>query len=338
MRESREQEIKRILPRRMRRMMESISIDWEHLQEIRLRIGEPVILRFAQKELFLAGGGFLTRDYKVAVRTEREELKEALEYISNYSRYAYEEEVRQGFLTIRGGHRIGLAGRIIQENNRIKGMQYISCINIRLAHEVIGCGEKILPYLKQGNSIHNTLILSSPCGGKTTLLRDVIRLLSEGTLQQRGGKSRAIAVELPGMTVGVVDERSEIASCYQGMPQNDLGCRTDILDGCPKVEGMFLLVRAMAPQVIAVDEIGSIADVEAMEYAMNSGVKLLATVHGASMEEIQAKPGLGRLIKEKFFERYILLGGRAGQIQGVYDERGTLIASARELEGVREVC
>lgn len=327
MKETREREILGILPVKIRKIMEKLSIDWGRLQEIRLRIGEPVILRYGEKEFFLAEGVFLTKEPTAAVCVHREELKEAMEYISNYSRYAYEEEIRQGFLTIRGGHRIGLAGRIIREDNHIKGMQYVSCLNIRLAHELIGCGKIVIPYLLNGNSIHNTLIVSPPCGGKTTLLRDIIRLISEGA-----------ASSMPGLTVGVVDERSEIASCYQGIPQNDLGCRTDILDACPKVEGMFLLVRSMSPQVIAVDEIGSSADVEAIEYVMNSGVKLVATVHGASMEEVQAKEGLNRLIKERVFGRYILLGGKAGQIQAVFDERGTPVSSFREWEGVREVC
>ncbi|MCH5267745.1 MAG: stage III sporulation protein AA [Lachnospiraceae bacterium] len=311
--------------------MGRLSIDWERLQEIRLRISEPVILRYGGKEYFLAQEGFLSREPDVAVHIHREELKEAMEYISNYSRYAYEEEMRQGFLTIQGGHRIGLAGRVIREDNHIKGMQHISCMNVRLAHEVIGCGKKVLPYLLDGKSIHNTLIISPPCGGKTTLLRDIIRLLSEGVVQYKESS-------VSGFTVGVVDERSEIGSCYQGIPQNDLGRRTDILDACPKVEGIFLLVRSMSPQVIAVDEIGSVADVEAMEYAMNSGVKLLATVHGATMEEIRKKPGLARLVKEKVFERYILLGGKVGQVRAVFDGRGTVVTALREREGAREVC
>ena len=130
--------------------------------------------------VFLARRGGMVHEARQAVCVGREQLKESMEYMSNYSRYAYEQEIKQGFLTIRGGHRVGLAGRIIQDQQHIKGMQYISCLNIRLAHEVIGCADRIFPYLQGGDSIHNTLILSPPCGGKTTLLRDIIRILSSG--------------------------------------------------------------------------------------------------------------------------------------------------------------
>lgn len=141
--EDRKQEIMRILPGEIRQKVQSLSIDWEGLQEIRLRVGKPVILRYRQKEYFLARRGGMVREARQAVCVEREQLKESMEYMSNYSRYAYEQEIKQGFLTIRGGHRVGLAGRIIQDQQHIKGMQYISCLNIRLAHEVIGCADRI---------------------------------------------------------------------------------------------------------------------------------------------------------------------------------------------------
>lgn len=189
-------------------------------------------------------------------------------------------------------------------------MKHISFLNIRLAHEVIGCSKRVLPYLLQEQEICHTLIISPPRCGKTTLLRDLIRQLSNG------------CGHLEGMTVGVVDERSELGACYMGVPQNDLGCRTDILDGCPKVEGMMMMVRSMAPQAMAVDEVGSGEDVAAMEYVMNCGIYLLATAHGNSMDDIKNKPVLGRLVKERAFKRYILLQpGEVGQIGAIFDER-----------------
>ncbi|MDE6851398.1 MAG: stage III sporulation protein AA [Lachnospiraceae bacterium] len=323
----REQEIYRILPSHLRRMFQELTIHFEGLQEIRLRVGAPVLFRYRGQEYFLGTLGGMSRDSRCAYRINREELQEVVEYISNYSLYAYEEELRQGYLTIRGGHRIGIAGKIILENRQIKSIGNITCLNIRLAHEVLGCGERVLPDLLQGGGLCHTLIVSPPRQGKTTLLRDLIRLLSSGSS------------ELAGMTVGVVDERSEIGACYRGEPQNDLGYRTDILDACPKVEGMMLLVRSMAPEVIAVDEIGSRQDVEAMEYVINSGVKLLATVHGNGIDDVKAKPVLGRLVQEKVFQRYIILGGRrVGEIREVFDERGSLLTTGRELERERAVC
>lgn len=317
---SREQEIYRVLPLRLRKMFQELAIQFEGLQEIRLRIGAPVLFRYWGREYFLGTLGGMSRDSRSAYCITREELQEAVEYISNYSLYAYEEELRQGYLTVRGGHRIGIAGKIILDNRQVKSIGNITCLNVRLAHEVPGCGEEVLPALFQNGELCHTLIVSAPRQGKTTLLRDLVRLLSYGS------------PEMPGRTVGVVDERSEIGACYRGEPQNDLGYRTDILDACPKVEGMMLLVRSMAPEVIAVDEIGSREDVEAMEYVINSGVKLLATVHGNGMDDVKSKPVLGRLVQEKVFQRYIVLGGgKVGQIREVFDERGSLLATGKEL-------
>jgi stage III sporulation protein AA len=165
--------------------------------------------------------------------------------------------------------------------------------------------------MEKGNCLH-TLIISPPCCGKTTLLRDIIRLISDG------GKDRA------GLTVGVVDERSEIGACYMGVPQNDLGIRTDVLDCCPKAKGMLMLIRAMSPRVIAVDEVGSKEDIEAIEYVINCGCKLIATVHGNSLLDVKGKPLLKKLIEDKLFERYILLSnkGSVGHLEEVYDREG----------------
>ena len=163
----------------------------------------------------------------------REDLKETLEYVSGYSLYAYEDEIRQGFLSVQGGHRVGVTGKVILDGNRIRGMKYISCINVRLAHEIQGCAEEVLPYIQTREQIMHTLIVSPPRCGKTTLLRDIIRQMSNGW------------GNISGVTVGVVDERSELAGCYQGIPQNDLGMRTDILDGCPKAEGIDVYKRQL---------------------------------------------------------------------------------------------
>ena len=171
-----------------------------------------------------------------------------------------------------------------------------------------------MPYIRHGNSIYNTLLISPPRCGKTTLLRDMIRILSDGDGYNRG------------FTVGVVDERSELGACYKGCPQNDLGCRSDVLDGCPKAEGMMMLVRSMAPEIIAVDEIGSNKDASAVNYVMNCGIHVIATVHGFDMGEIRNKPVLGSLVKEQAFKRYILLeAGKIGKVSQIFDERGVVL-------------
>lgn len=242
-------------------------------------------------------------------------MKETIEHISNYSLYAYEHELKQGFITIEGGHRVGMAGQVIMEGGKIKNMKYISSINIRVSHEVLDCANKIFPYITYNKQMYHTLIISPPRCGKTTLLRDVIRQISDGNRW------------IKGCTVGVVDERSELGGCYLGVIQNNLGMRTDILDRCPKADGMIMLIRSMAPQVVAVDEIGAKEDVHAIEYAMHCGCKMLATAHGDSMEEICKKPIFEKLIREKRFERYVILSNRyrLGGIEAVYDENGDLI-------------
>ena len=200
-------------------------------------------------------------------------------------------------------------------------MKYISFINIRLSHQIKGCADPVMPYIRQGSEIYHTLIISPPRRGKTTLLRDVIRQLSDGDRVYRG------------MTVGVVDERSEIGACYMGIPQNELGIRTDILDCCPKVQGMLMLIRTMSPQVIAVDEIGSREDMEAMIHVMNCGCKLIATVHGSSIEDIRSKPILRKLLQERIFERYIVMNSQEqiGKIAEIFDCQGNPLYNRMEV-------
>lgn len=326
--DNRVEEIYRILAVSIRRILGSCRMDFSKLQEIRLRIGAPLLVVYGGEEYFLDCTGKFTLEPEKAFLVNQREIRETMEYISNYSMYAFEEELRQGYITVQGGHRVGVAGKMIWEKAGAKNMKHISFLNIRLAHEVIGCSKQLLPYLLQEGELCHTLIISPPRCGKTTLLRDLIRQLSNGSGRHVG------------VTVGVVDERSELAACYMGVPQNNLGCRTDILDGCPKVEGMMMLVRSMAPKVIAVDEVGSREDVEAMEYVMNCGIRLLATAHGNSMEDIKNKPVLGRMVRERAFERYVLLEpGTVGKLQAVIDERGTILFQGTQMKlPDRKIC
>ena len=300
-------QIIRVLSESVQKIIEQERMDFSELQEIRLRIGQPVTVLYQNEELILP------TMYSEKKRLGKQEMKETIEHISNYS--LYEHELKQGFITIEGGHRVGMAGQVIMEGGKIKNMKYISSINIRVSHEVLDCANKIFPYITYNKQMYHTLIISPPRCGKTTLLRDVIRQISDGNRW------------IKGCTVGVVDERSELGGCYLGVIQNNLGMRTDILDRCPKADGMIMLIRSMAPQVVAVDEIGAKEDVHAIEYAMHCGCKMLATAHGDSMEEICKKPIFEKLIREKRFERYVILSNRyrLGGIEAVYDENGDLI-------------
>ena len=305
-------ELIKIFSKDIRTALKRVPVDFSQVQEIRLRVHAPLLLVYNNREYYITPEGNLGRQAKETYLVTRKELKETLEYISSYSLYAFEEELKQGFITIQGGHRVGLAGKVVLDGSGIRGMKFISFINVRLSHQVRGCADGVLPFLYENREILHTLVISPPRCGKTTLLRDIIRQVSNGTGPEKG------------MAVGVVDERSEIAACYQGVPQNELGIRTDILDCCPKAQGMMMLIRTMSPQVIAVDEIGSREDMEAIEHVMNCGCKLIATVHGNSLEDIRHKPVLGRLLKEKWFGRYIVLNnrGRIGNISQIYDSLG----------------
>lgn len=310
-------ELLKIFSLNLRNILTKLNLDFELLQEIRLRINAPLLVIYDNKEFYVTASSELCDNNSNVYIISKSEIKETMEYISNYSLYAFEEELKQGFITITGGHRIGIAGKAVLEENRIKSIKHISFINIRLSHQVKGCADKVIPYIMndKGCDCYHTLIISPPRCGKTTLLRDVIRQLSDGSRDR------------PGLSIGVVDERSEIGACYMGTPQNDLGIRTDILDCCPKAKGMLMLIRSMSPRIIAVDEVGSGEDIEAIEYVMNCGCKLIATVHGNSIEDIKNKPILGKLVKEKLFERYILLNNQdgVGHLEEIYDESGTKI-------------
>ncbi len=302
----------RLLAPSVRVMLERCALDSDLLQEIRLRVGLPVMLRYHGQELALCPPGRLSGQAREGYRISAEEVNETLEYATGFSLYAFDEEVRQGFLTVPGGHRVGLAGHVVPDGNRIRSIRHITFLNIRLAHERKGCADEVMPWLFEGDEVCHTLILSPPGGGKTTLLRDVIRQLSNG------GESFA------GRTVGVVDERSELAGSYLGVPQNDLGLRTDVLEGCSKAEGMLLLLRSMSPQVLAADELGNREDALAIENVFTCGCRLIATVHGSSMEQLERKPLLGQMKREHMFERYVVLAGRQspGQVREILDGDG----------------
>lgn len=296
-------QIMNILSRDVKGILHEQNLQIRDLQEIRLRAGCPIILFYQGKEKI------------IPMQITERNIRETLDYVSNYSLYAYENELKQGFITIEGGHRVGMAGQVMIENGRIKNMKQISSLNIRVSHEILGCADKLFPYITHNKQMYHTLLISPPRCGKTTILRDLIRQISDGNKWVKG------------CTVGVVDERSELAGCYQGVPQNHMGMRTDVLDGCPKADGMLMLIRSMSPQVIAVDEIGASEDVQAIKYAMHCGCKMLATVHGESLEEIQRKPLFEEMMKEQCFERYVLLNNKRniGDIAGIYDKHRKLV-------------
>jgi len=281
------------------RQMWSKAAEMEGIEEIRLRTGQPIILCKRGREYFLRQDGNLAYRTAEAYRITRNEIEAIYAAICHYSPYAYTEEIRQGFLTVSGGHRIGICGQVVvDEKKNLKTIKNISFMNIRIAHQIFGAADEILPFVYQRKQLQNTLILSPPGCGKTTMLRDLIRQVSNGNEYGCG------------QGVCVVDERSEIGGAWMGVPQNDLGIRTDVMDGCAKAAGMMLMLRTMAPKVLAVDEIGGEEDMEALAQASFCGSKILATAHGETLTDYQRRfAGKWRGL----FSCVILLGKKNGR-------------------------
>ncbi|OCL26947.1 stage III sporulation protein AA [Orenia metallireducens] len=275
----------------------------DDLIEIRLRVGKPLILERQRGELIVDSRGNRIKEINQAYSVTAKVIKDTLNLMTKSSLFTLEGEIKAGFFTLTGGHRVGLVGQVIADEKGIKRIKHISGLNIRICQEIIGAGDKVIKEIVKGRrDIYNTLIISPPRCGKTTLIRDLTRQLSDGIPNLR----------FNGLKVGVVDERSEIGGAYQGVAQNRLGVRTDLLDRCPKAEGMMLLIRSMSPDVIVTDEIGSEQDVKALQEAINAGVRIITTVHGSSLDELKLRPSLKKIINSNTFQRIIILSHRQG--------------------------
>lgn len=259
----------------------------QEAQEIRIRVERPIIIKLRNLDVMI--------EYKI----NQSEILQILEKICENSIYAYKRQICEGYITIKGGHRIGLTGSAVIENGEIINIKYVTSLNFRIARQILNCSNKILGQvlnLKE-QTIFNTLIVSPPGKGKTTILRDTIRRISNGVEE----------LNFKGKTCGVVDERGEIAAMYRGIPQNDVGIRTDVIENITKSKGMKILIRTMSPEVIACDEIGTKEDAEAISEALISGVKGIFTMHGSNLEDIKSNPQINKLIEEKKIEKIIFI-------------------------------
>lgn len=253
------------------------QFEMNELEEIRIRVSKPIILKLANREKII--------NYKVSTQ----DILKILENITENSLYSYQKQICSGYISLKGGHRVGITGNVVMEDEKVININYIYSLNFRIAKQVLGAADYIKEKVIENNNIYNTLIVSPPGAGKTTILRDLIRQISNNK------------------TIGVVDERGEIAAMYKNEPQNDMGLKVDILSNISKDIGIRMLVRSMAPDIICADEIGTKNDVEAIKYAVTSGVKGIFTAHGNNIESIKNSPILKELIEMRLIDRIIFL-------------------------------
>lgn len=278
------EEVLKVLPPEIK---EKLCGKLDKLEEIRIRVNRPVILQYGQVEEVI--------NYTI----DSEMILNILQNICDNSIYAYQEQICNGYITLKSGHRVGITGNVVFKENKIINISYISSLNFRIARQVLNCSYKTFEYIinLDKNTVFNSIIVSPPGRGKTTILRDLVRNISNGIPE----------IGFRGVNVGLADERSEIAAMYKGIPQNDVGLRTDVLDNIPKSIGMKMLIRSMSPKVIVADEIGREEDIEAINYAVCSGIKGIFTAHGDSIEDVIKNPILGKLYNTNTFERFLFL-------------------------------
>ena len=269
------------------------------IEEIRIRLNRPIALKIGQEVMVI--------EHII----NKEEIDEIFEQICENSIYSYKKEICEGFITIKGGHRVGITGTAVIEE-KLKNINYISSLNFRIAREKKDSSKEVIKNIinQQENNVYNTLIISPPGCGKTTMLRDIIRNISNGIKE----------IGLSPKVIGLVDERGEIAATYKGVPQNDIGIMTDVMSNFPKSIGIKMLIRSMSPQIIVCDEIGGKEDVEAIKIATCSGVKGLFTAHGKNLEEVIKNPELNQLLNQNIVEKVIQLSSKEkGVVEKIYD-------------------
>lgn len=288
--------------------------------DIRALAGRPVTLVTPQGRWFLGKHGSIVQRPDEAFVFDHDAARKTFQLVTFGSTYALEEELRNGFITLKGGHRVGLAGKMTLGHDGGFTLREVTGFIFRVSREIKGCADAIMPYCisQDGLSLLSTLIISPPGAGKTTILRDMIRQASYGISR----------LGFPGSNIAVIDERNEIAACHEGEPQLDVGPTTVVLDRCPKARGLIMALRTLSPSVIATDEIGGREDLEALREALNAGVSVLATAHAGSLKELCIRRGFMELLEEGAFPRIVLLSRvpSPGTISGIYDNSGRCLS------------
>lgn len=284
-------------------------LNYNELNEIRLRAGQPVVVFISGRPYYLAETG-VTTSLDKAITITKMDIENVIFNASGFSIYSVNEQIKKGFIIVEGGIRIGICGSVVCENEQIKTITDFSSLNIRIPHEVKNCCLPVFAQLVGEYNVRNTLILSPPGCGKTTFIRDFVYQLSERNYC---------------LNVLILDERGEIFA----NGQMRVGKFADVLSFINKKEGFENGIRAMCPNLIVTDELGFDKDIEALKYAMNCGVSVVATVHASNIEELKNKQGFKDLLVNKYFSRYVILSSKQGPgtVEGVYNENLTRISS-----------
>lgn len=306
-------EILNSLSPKLREQIINIQDEDINIEEIRLRVEKPLIINSNNKDYFYnkSSNKLDTKNLNSYV-VKKEDIEQTFQLMCKYSIHSFIDDIKKGFITLKGGHRVGIVGKVIIEDGQVKNIKHISSLNIRISREVLNCSKKVLNHIiKNSKEVNNTLIISPPQCGKTTLVRDIVRNLSNGN-KEMGFK---------GIKVALIDERNEISGSYLGIAQMDVGIRTDIIETCPKDIGIMMLLRAMSPNLIVTDEIGSEKEIKALYTALNGGVSLITTVHGNSIEDIRERKELSKLLDKELFKKVIILSSKngPGTIEKIYD-------------------
>lgn len=293
--------MKPYFPEHIGHALEKIS-DYDEIHEIRMRVGRPTAVVSFGQERFLTERGSLTGFPDMCRIISAQDMEYSFRAICDHSIHSYKREISEGFITLEGGNRVGICATAVTENGHVTALKYISGLNFRISGQALGCADELC--LDFGKDPCSMLIIGAPMSGKTTVIRDMCRTL--------GRKYR----------ISVIDERSEIGAVYHGIPQNDVGTMTDVFDGYPKAEGIMTAVRVMSPDIIVCDEIGGAADCEALLLSANSGVKIIATAHGGSLNDLKRRKSLCEILESGIFDRYAVL--KTGKYIGKVGEKGDI--------------
>ena len=275
-----------------------------NIQEICIRINSSIIVFTQNNSYFIGKNGEIASEDPKNLVVSQSDILETMKILCNFSIYSYQNQIKEGFVTLKGGHRAGFSGTAVINNNEIINISDISSINFRISREILGCSDRI--FNKFGLDVGGTLIIGPPSSGKTTILRDMARKLSTSFEENKLIK------------VSIIDERREIAASYQGVPQRDIGF-SDVLTGFPKAEGIIRAIRTLSPRIIICDEIGNNEDAEAIKKSLNSGVGIIASIHAKSTDEMANSFRIKNILSSRAIKRAILLDSIPGKIKGMFE-------------------